>query len=112
MLEKTRKELDLDIKFVGIDRERGTKMLSASLTCNFTICEGSTNTHAEVIFADGGFEIIEKQGKSGKAAARMALERLLNCGCNPFEIPLFVRISLPHAQYFALHGDFHRTLKT
>lgn len=100
----------MDIELVGVNRERGDEAFKPSLTCNFLISDGAKNAHAEVIFVDGGFDLIERQGKNGKAAARIALKLLLHHGCNPFDAPLFVRISLQHARHYAAYGDFHSNL--
>jgi hypothetical protein len=63
-------------------------------------------TRAEVILTDGGFEIIERRGKDAKAAARMALDRFLATGSNPFETPIFLRIPYRHAEHFSNYGNF------
>ena len=98
------------IVFVGMNREPASKGYKPSLTCNFTISDGAKCAHAEVIFTDGGDQIIERRGKDIKMAARMALEQRLVQSINPFLSLLFVRISSEQAAYFAKHGNFHRSL--
>ena len=100
----------MDIELIGLNRESAVRGFRPSLTCNFTICEGANRTHAEVIFVDGCDQVIERQGKDAKRAARMALEQLLLRTAHPFSSLLFVRISSNHAAYFAKHGGFHQSL--
>jgi hypothetical protein len=77
-------ETHLDIALAGVNREAPGKGFKPTLTCNFTVCEGDRSTHAEVIFPDGGEEILQREGKDVKKVARIALERLLNHTANPF----------------------------
>jgi hypothetical protein len=65
-------------------------------------------TYAEVILTDGRFEIIEKEGKDVKVAAKLALERLLGRGCNPFEFAIFLQIPHREAEYFSKFGNFQK----
>ena len=100
----------MDIVLVGLSRELPWKGFKPTLTCNFTVCEGERSTHAEVIFPDGGEEILHREGRDAKKVARNALERLLAHTAKPFSSLLFVRIPPEHAAYFAKHGDFHGSL--
>ena len=39
-------------------------------------------------------------------AARLALERLLTNGCNPFEGPICLQVPYREAEYFSKFGNF------
>lgn len=101
--------MSVDIQFAHLNRERKCRGSKGSTTFTFDILNGSS-TRAEVIFTDGGVEIIEQCGQDAKKAARLALERLLAAGRNPFRFPVFLRVSYQHAEYFAKHGNFHESL--
>ena len=93
--------------FVSLTRERAYGQSKASATYTFAIFDRAAKTHAEVILANGGFEIIELRGKDPKVAARLALETTSRCGMWSFVAPIFLRIRYPHAEYFSRHGKFH-----
>lgn len=95
-----------DIELVSLNRERAYAKYKASSTYTFAISDGPATTHADVIFWDGGFEIIEEKGKSPKTAAKLALERLLGAGCNPFEGQIFIQIPYQQAEFFSKYGNF------
>lgn len=67
----------MNIAVAGLSRERSFGGSKASATYTFSIFDGVAKTRAEVILADGGFEIIEQRGKDAEVAAKLALERLL-----------------------------------
>jgi len=60
------------------------------------------------MLTDGGIELIKRAGKDAKAAARLALERLIVEGCDPFQTPIFLRVSYWHAEFFSEYGNFDR----
>ncbi len=72
----------------------------------FTISNGLVNTHGDVVLTDGGMEIIEQRGKDPKTAARIALERLLKQGRDPFETQIFLNVPYGHAEHFSKNGDY------
>jgi hypothetical protein len=96
--------MSLGISFVGVTRERPCEGFRASATFTFRIFKGSVKTLAEVILADGGLEIIEQRGKDAKAAARIALDRTLANGRDPFKTLVFLRIPYRHAAFFSKYG--------
>jgi hypothetical protein len=100
------KDPKFDISIVGLNREPAYANFRASATYTFSISDGFVRTHADVIFSDGGFEIIEQKGKSAEIAARVALERLLVAGCNPFEDQIFIQIPYRQAEFFSKYGSF------
>ena len=95
-----------DIALVSSNRDRAYAKFKASATFTFAISKGTAKTHAEVVVADGSLEIIEGKGKAAKAAARLALEKLLTRGCNPFQDPILLCIPYPQAEYFSKFGTF------
>jgi len=72
----------------------------------FTISNGLVTAHSDVVLTDGGMEIIEERGKDPKTAARIALERLLKQGRDPFETQIFLNVPYGHAEYFSKNGDY------
>jgi hypothetical protein len=96
------------IALVSLNRERAYAKYQASATYTFAITSGPERTHAEVILTNGSSEIIEFRGKDVRAAARLALERLLGRGCDPFESPIFLQIPFQQAEYFSKFGEFQK----
>lgn len=97
-----------DIELVSSTRERAYRKYKAYTTYTFAITDGPMKSHADVIFTDGAFEIIEQKGKDARAAAKLALERLLVRGCNPFELQIFLTIPYQQADYFSKFGNFQQ----
>jgi hypothetical protein len=99
-------DMKFAIALVSRNRERAYAKYKASATYTFAISDGPVRTHAEVILTDGGQEVIEQKGKDAKAAARLALERLLVTGCDPFEGPIFLQIPYRQAEFFSKFSKF------
>jgi hypothetical protein len=99
-----------EIAIVAANRERACAGYQASATYIFAITDGFLKARAEVMLADGCLEIIERKSKNSKLAARLALEQLLDEGCDPFQTAIFLRIPYRHAEYFSKHGSFHHSL--
>jgi hypothetical protein len=89
-----------------VEREQDDGECKASVVYTFTISDGITTTRAEVMFTDEGLEIIEQRGKDPKTAARIALERVLKEGYEPFETPIVVQIPYGHAECFSRYGNY------
>jgi hypothetical protein len=100
--------MKFDIALVGSNRERAYAKYKAFATYTFSVSHGLEKTHAEVIFVDSSLEVIERKGRDVRAAARLALERLLTTGCDPFENSIFVQIPYRQAEYFSKFGSFLR----
>ncbi len=98
--------MEYDINLVNVDRELAEGHYKASVVYTFTISNGLVNTHGDVVLTDGGVEIIEQRGKDPKTAARIALERLLRQGRDPFETQIFLRVPYGHAEYFSKNGTY------
>jgi hypothetical protein len=60
------------------------------------------------MLTDDGVEVIKGAGKDAKAAARLALERLIAEGCDPFRTPIFLRVPYWHAEFFSEYGNFNQ----
>ena len=91
--------MEYSINFLHEDKELADghyKHYKASVVYTFTISNGLVNTHGDVVLTDGGVEIIEQRGKDPKTAARIALERLLKHGRNPFETQIFLNVPYGH----------------
>lgn len=95
-----------EIEFVNLARERTDGHEKASVIYTFSITNGVTKTHANAILTHGGAEIIEQRGKDPKTAAKIALDRLLKSGRDPFETQIFLHIPHGHAEYFSEHGNY------
>src|SRR5260370_8041546 len=103
--------MEYSINFVNMDRGLSDGHYRASVVFTFTISNGLVNTHGDVVLTDGGMEIIEQRGKDPKPAARIALERLLKQGRDPFETQMLLNVPYAHAQYFSNTGN-HQPLPT
>ena len=101
-----------EIMLVGFNREGAHGDVRSTVTYNFKIAEGSRQAHAEVMFTDGSRQFIEREGKNPREAARLALEKVLMTGRNPFQNPVLLRVSHKHAEYFAKHGSYHQSLRS
>jgi hypothetical protein len=97
--------MNYSINLVDVDRE------PKDVVYTFTISNGLANTRGQVVLTDSGLEIIEQRGKDPQTAARIALERLLRQGRDPFETQIFLNIPFGHAEYFARYGSYE-TLPT
>jgi hypothetical protein len=84
--------MEYSMNFANVDRELADGHYKASVVYTFAISNDVTNTHGHVVLTDGGVEIIEQRGKDPQTAARIALERLLKQGRNPFETRIFLRV--------------------
>jgi hypothetical protein len=104
--KRAHEEGKFDIALVSLNRERAYANYKAFATYTFAIYDGPVRTHAEVIVEDGGVEIIEQKGKDAREAARLALERLLVTGCDPFEAPIFLQIPYQQAEFFSKYSSF------
>jgi hypothetical protein len=99
--------MDYEIEFLGSDREQTEGKYKATVLYMFSVSDGVLpKTHAEVMLTDGGVDIIEQGGQDPKTAARIALQRLLRAGRNPYDSQIFLRVPHGHAEYFSKNGNF------
>lgn len=95
-----------DVDFLGVEREIAEGQFHASVIYRFAISNGLSNTHADVLMTDGAVDVIERKGKDPGAAARIALERLLRNGRDPFQRVILLKIPFGHAAHFATYGNY------
>jgi len=87
-------------------QEQESGLLKASFVYEFLITIGLTKTSAKVVFTEAGVEVIEHGGKDPEAAGRIALQRLLKSGRNPFQNEIVLHIPHGYADHFARYGNF------
>lgn len=95
-----------DVDFLRVEREITEGQYKASVIFRFAISNGLSNTYGDVLMTDGGVDIIEQRGKDPGAAARIALERLLRNGRDPFQSVILLKIPFGHAAHFAKYGNY------
>jgi hypothetical protein len=98
--------MEYEINFLNMCTELVDGHYKANVVYTFTISNGLVNTHGDVALTYGGVEIIEQRGKDPKTAARIALERLLKQGRDPFESQIFLRVPHGHAEHFSKNGNY------
>ena len=98
--------MEYEINLVNVDRELADGHYKASIVYTFTISNGLATTHGDVVLTDAGAEIIEQKGKDPQAAAKIALERYLKDGRDPFESQIFLRVPVAYAEYFSENGSY------
>jgi hypothetical protein len=62
--------------------------------------------YADVLMTDGAVDAIAQKGKDPETAARVALERLLRGGRDPFAGLIRIKIPFGHAAHFARYGNY------
>lgn len=98
--------MEYQIKLLNVETEEEVRKHWAAVMYRFTISDESTHANGDVVLTQGGVDIIEKNGKDPQTAARVALERLLRSGRNPFETQILLKVPFGHAEYFSRHGNF------
>ena len=95
-----------DIELLDATEERTAGHEKASVIYTFSISNGERKTVAKIILTSGGAAVIEQKGKDPKAAARIALNRLLKSGRDPYQTQIFIHIPHGHAEHFSKYGNF------
>jgi hypothetical protein len=98
--------LEYSIDLVNVEREVADGHYNASVVYTFIISNGLAKVHGDVVLTEGGVDIIEQKGKDAQTAAKIALERLLKQGRDPFETQILLRIPFGHAEYFSRNGNY------
>jgi hypothetical protein len=98
--------MDYDIKLVNVEIEEAEHPHWRIVLYRFAISSGSANALGDVLLPERGVHIIEQKGKDPHTAARIALERLLKRGRDPFETQILLRIPFGHTEYFSRHGNY------
>jgi hypothetical protein len=95
-----------NIDLLNVERDSAAGQYKATVVYTFTISNGLTETHGNVVLTEGGVDIIDQRGKDPRTAARIALERLLKQGRDPFETQIFLSVPFGHAEYFSKNGNY------
>jgi hypothetical protein len=98
--------MDYEIKLANVEREEAEHPHWRIVVYRFTISNGSTSALGDVLLPEAGVKIIEQKGKDPHTAARIALERLIKRGRDPFDARILLRIPFGHAEYFSRHGNY------
>ena len=98
--------MEYTINLENVEEETAEGHYRVSVIYRFAISSGSATTHGDIVLTEAGIDIIEKKGKDPKTAARIALERLLKAGRDPYERRIFIRIPFGHAEHFARFGNY------
>jgi hypothetical protein len=78
----------------------------ACIIYRFRITSGLFTAYGDVLMTNAGVEVIEQRGRHAETAARIALERLLKGGRDPFVGSIHIKIPFGHAAHFARHGNY------
>jgi hypothetical protein len=98
--------MEYNINLENVEKEAADLRHKASVVYGFTISNGVARTRAEVVLTEAGVDIIEQKGKDPQTAAKIALERLLKQGRNPFETQILLRVPFGHAEHFSRYGNY------
>jgi hypothetical protein len=99
-------EMGYELEFVRVGGDQSFGQIKASVVYTFSISNGHDKTKADVVITCGGVEVIEKGGKDPKTAAKIALDRALKKGRNPFASRISLQMPYGHAEYFSKQGNF------
>ena len=94
-----------EIALAGVQRETVDGAYQPAIIYTFRITSGLSTAYCDVLLTNGGFEIIEQKGKDPETA-RIALERLLRGGRDPFVGSIPIKIPFGHAPHFARYGNY------
>lgn len=98
--------MQYEIYLLGVQRETAVGADQPRIIYTFRIASGLSTAYCNVLLTDGGFEVIEQKGKDPESAARIALERLLRGGRDPFTGAIHIKIPFGHAAHFARYGNY------
>jgi len=99
------------IDVANVEKEVADGHYKDSVVYTFSVSNGVAKTLADVVLSEAGVDIIEQKGKDPQTAAKVALERLLKKGRDPFETEILLTIPYGHAEFFARFGNYE-TLPT
>jgi hypothetical protein len=98
--------MEYSIDLVNEGREAANGPHRAYVVYRFVISNGSANAFGDVLLPEGGVDVIEQKGKDPKTAAKIALERLLKRGRDPFETQILLSVPFGLAEYFSRNGNY------
>jgi hypothetical protein len=98
--------MEYSIDLVDVEKEAANGPHRAYVVYRFAISNGSANAFGDVLLPDSGVDVIEQKGKDPQTAAKIALERLLKRGRDPFESQILLSVPFGHAEYFSRNGNY------
>jgi hypothetical protein len=98
--------MQYEIALASVQREIALGTFNASIIYKFRIAHGLSTAYADVLMTDGAADAIGRKGKDPETAARIALERLLKDGRDPFAGSIRINIPFGHAAHFAKYGNY------
>jgi hypothetical protein len=98
--------MEYSINLVNVEKEAANGPHRAYVVYRFAISNGSANALGDVLLPEGGVNVIEQKGKDPQTAAKIALERLLKSGRDPFETQILLSVPIGHAEYFSRNGNY------
>jgi hypothetical protein len=98
--------MEYSVNLVNVEKEAANGPHRAYVVYRFAISNGSANAFGDVLLPEGGVNIIEQNGKDPQTAAKIALERLLKRGRDPFETQILLSVPFGHAEYFSRNGNY------
>jgi hypothetical protein len=87
-------------------QEQDCGLVKTYFAYEFVIKGGAAKASAKVVFSEAGVEAIEHGGKDPESAGRIALQRLLKSGRNPFQDEIVLHVPHGYAAHFARYGNF------
>jgi hypothetical protein len=98
--------MQYEIALASVEREIAHGAFTVSIIYKFRISHGLSIAYADVLMTDGAVDAIAQKGKDPETAARIALERLLRDGRDPFAGLIRIKIPFGHATHFAKYGSY------
>lgn len=87
-------------------QEQESELAKTFFAYEFVITRGAAKASAKVVFSEAGVHTIEHGGKDAEAAGRIAVQRLLKTGRNPFQDEIVLHVPHGYAAHFARYGNF------
>jgi hypothetical protein len=93
--------MQYEIALADVKRVIPHGSFTTSILFEFRIAHGLSTAYVDVLMSDTAVDAIEQKGKDPETAARVALERRLKDGRNPFVGLIRITIPFGHAAHFA-----------
>jgi hypothetical protein len=101
------RNMGYELEFLDAAGEQSRRKNKASVIYRFSVSNGSAKTHADVVITYVGAKVIEQGGKDPTTAAKIALDRLLKNGRDPFKSQIHLQIPYGRAEYFSKYGNYN-----
>ena len=98
--------MEYSVSLVNVEKQAANGPHRAYVVYTFAISNEVAKTNGDVVITETGVNIIEQKGKDPQTAAKIALERLLKKGRDPFETQILLSIPFGHAEYFSRNGNY------